>query len=223
MSHSCCTCYQQYWIISWQYFFSSYSSFFNTSSWLWFYFFSLSLSLSLSLNFSTNMHLSSLKSSALNLVLLVLFRLEKLKLVKRHLGRIWPRTLCSEDLKNWRLATNHYHAVIIKAKQTYYSSFFLSRSTESSSTFEKILIYFFNLHCSALPAPPFYGSLSFSSQALAKFFSDKIHKFYAIHKFYTSLFVNRISASPRFPSPFTPHNVSSFPRVTTDVSKLLSQ
>jgi len=51
----------------------------------------------------------------------------------------------------------------------------------------------------------------------SKFFSDKIHKFY------TSLLINRISASSHFPPPFTTPNFSSSTCVTTDeVYKLLS-
>jgi len=53
---------------------------------------------------------------------------------------------------------------------------------------------------------------------LAKFFSDKIHKFH------TSILTNRISASPHIPPPFTQTIFSSFPCFPTDkVSKLLSQ
>ena len=45
--------------------------------------------------------------------------LNKLKLAKRHLERLWSRSQSSEDFKRLRSATNHYHAAIIKAKRLY--------------------------------------------------------------------------------------------------------
>jgi len=51
-----------------------------------------------------------------------------------------------------------------------------------------------------------------------QYVSDKIHKLH------TSLLLNRISASPHFPPPFTPLHFSSFTCVAIDeVSKLLTQ
>jgi len=100
------------------------------------------------------------------------------------------------------------------AKRTYSSSLISSSSTNPHQLWKIINIL---LHCFSLPALPFYDSLSFLS-ALAKFFFAKIHKLH------TSLLINRISASPHFPPPFTPPNFSSFTCVTTDeVSKHLSQ
>jgi len=74
------------------------------------------------------------------------------------------------------------------------------------------------LHRSSLPALTSSDSLRLLSQSLAKFFSDKIHKLHA------SLLINRISASPHFPPPFTLPNFSYFTCAATDeVSKPLSQ
>jgi len=42
--------------------------------------------------------------------------IEKLKLTKCNLERLWSHTHGSKDLKNMRSATNHYHAATIKAK-----------------------------------------------------------------------------------------------------------
>jgi len=117
-----------------------------------------------------------------------------------------------------RSATNHYHAAIIKAKRTYNSSLISSSSTNPRQLWKKVN----KLPCrSSLPALPSYDSLSLLSQFFAKFFSDKIHKLH------TSLLINRISAYPHFPPPFTPSNFSTFTCVTTDVtcvtkSKLIS-
>jgi len=46
-----------------------------------------------------------------------------------YLNVICSRTHSSEDLKNLRSATNHYHAAIIKAIRTYKSSLILSSFT----------------------------------------------------------------------------------------------
>jgi len=119
------------------------------------------------------------------------------KLAKRHLERIWSRTLSFEDLKSLRSATNRYHAAIIKPKRTYNSSLISSSSTNLRQLWKNINIL---LHRSSLTALPSYDSLSLLSQSFAKFFCDKIHKLH------TSLLINRVSASPHFPSPFTPPN-----------------
>jgi len=107
------------------------------------------------------------------------------------------------------------HAAIIKAKRTYNSSLISSSSTNPRQLWTNINIL---LHRSSLPALPSYDSLSLLCQSFANFFSDNIHKLH------TSLLINRISASPHFPIPFTPPNFSSFTCDTTDeLSKLLSQ
>ena len=141
--------------------------------------------------------------------------LQKLKLAKRRLERIWSRTHSLEDHKNLRSATNQYHAAIIKAKRTYNSSLISSSSANPRQLWKNVNKL---LHRTSLPALPSYDSLSLLSQSFAKFFSDKIHKLH------TSLLINRTSTSPHFPPPYTPPNFSSFTCVTTDeVSKLLSQ
>jgi len=164
-------------------------------------------------NIQPSLNFSSLKSSALNLVILDLLGHLKIKLAKRLLELIWSGTHSSEDLKNLRSATNYYHAAIIKAKRTYNSSL-ISSSATTRQIWKHINIL---LNCFSLPSLPSYDSLSLLPQFFAKFFSDKIHKLHS------SLLFNRIFASPHFPPPFTPPNFSSFTCVTIDeVSKLLS-
>ena len=75
----------------------------------------------------------------------------KLKLAKRRLERIWSRSHSSEDLKNLRSVTNHYHAVIIKAKRAYNSILISSSLTNPRqlwNNFNKIL------HRSSSPVLP---------------------------------------------------------------------
>jgi len=149
-------------------------------------------------NFSTNILLSSLKSCALNLVILgILGHWQNLNLLNE---RIWSRTHSFEDLKNLHSATNHYHAAIIKAKWTNNSSLISSSSTNPRQHW-KISMYFF--------IALLYLLYPLMTESVANF-SDKIHKLH------TSLLINRISASPHFPPPFTPPNFSSFTCVTTD-------
>ena len=141
--------------------------------------------------------------------------LKKLKLSKRHLERVWSRSHSSEDLKNFRTATNLYHASIIKAKRAYNSSLIASSITNPRLLWKNINTI---LHRSSLPALPTYDSLSSLSHSFAKFFSDKIHKLH------TGLLFNHTSTSPHVPPPFTPPCFSSFIPVTIDdVSNLLSQ
>jgi hypothetical protein len=141
--------------------------------------------------------------------------LQKLKLAKHRLERIWSRTHSFEDHKNLRSATNHYHAAIIKAKRSYNSSLISSSSTNPRQLWKNVNKL---LHRSSLPALPSYDSLSLLSQSFAKFFSEKIHKLH------TSLLINRTSISPYSLPSCIPPNVSSFTCVTTDeVSKQLSQ
>jgi len=107
------------------------------------------------------------------------------------------------------------HAAIIKAKQTFNSSLISSSTTNPRQLWKNVNI---QLHHFSLPALTSYDYLSLLSQSIAKFFSDKIHKLH------TSLHINRISASPHFPPPFTLSTFSSFICATTDeVPKLLSQ
>jgi exonuclease III len=141
--------------------------------------------------------------------------LKKLKLAKRHLERVWSRSHSSEDHKNLRTATNHYHAAIIKAKRAYNSTLISSSLTNPRHLWNNINKI---LHRSSMPVLPSYESLSSLSQSFATFFSDKIHKLH------TTLLSNHTRVSPHVPPPFTPPNFSSFTCVTTDeVSKLLSQ
>jgi len=122
-----------------------------------------------SLNFSSNMHLSSLKSCAtLNLVILGLHAaLKNFNWLSCHLERIWSCTHSSEHLKNMLSATNHYHAAIIKAKQTYNSSLISSSSSNPRQILKNINILG---HRSFLPALPSYNSLNLMSQSFTKFF-----------------------------------------------------
>ena len=141
--------------------------------------------------------------------------LNKLKLAKRHLERIWSRSHSSEDLKNLRSATNHYHAAIIKAKRTYNSTLISSSLTNPRQLWNNVNKI---LHRSSSPVLPSFTSLSSLSQSFATFFSDKIHKLH------TSLLSHHSCTSPHHPPPFTPPSFSSFKTVTADeVSKLLSQ
>jgi sugar-specific transcriptional regulator TrmB len=64
--------------------------------------------------------------------------LRKLKLAKRHLERIWSRSHSSDDMKNLRSATNHYHAAIIKAKSTYNSCLISSSISNSHQLWTNI-------------------------------------------------------------------------------------
>jgi len=121
---------------------------------------------------------------------------KKLKHAKRHLERIWSRTPSLEDLENVLSATNHYHADIIKAKQTYNSSLISTSSTNPRQLWKNINIL---RHRSSLPLPS-YDSLSLLCQSFANFFFDKIHKLH------TCLLINRISTSPHFPPSSTPPN-----------------
>jgi len=102
-------------------------------------------------------------------------------------------------------ATNHYHAVTIRTKRTYNSSL-ISSSPANPRQLKKISISFF-VALLWLLYPLLTLTLLFQLCA----------------KFHNSLLINRISASPHFPPPFTPPNFSSFTCVTTDeVSKLLT-
>jgi len=140
--------------------------------------------------------------------------LRKLKLAKRHLERIWSRSHSSDDLKNLRSATNHYHAAIIKAKRTYNSSLISSSISNPRQLWTNINKL---LHRSTPLALPSCDSLSSLSQSFAQFFSDKIHKLH------TSLLSNHRSTSPHIPAPFTPPNFSCFTPVNCEeVLKLLS-
>ena len=141
--------------------------------------------------------------------------LKKLKLSKRRLERVWSRSHSSEDLKNFRSATNLYHAAIIKAKRAYNSSLISSSVTNPRHLWKSINTI---LHRSSLPALPTYDSLSSLSHSFAKFFSDKIHKLH------TSLLFNHTTTSPHISPSSTPPGFSSFAPVTIeDVSNLLSQ
>jgi len=153
----------------------------------------------------------SLKSSALSLRI-PLLRHNKLKLAKRNLER---RPICfpflRRSLTNLRSATNHYHAAIIMNLQliSHFIQFY-----QSSSTLENCQHI---LHHSSLPALPSYDSRRLLSQSFAKLCSN------LIHKLHTSLLINRTSAFPYFPPPFTPPNFSSLTCVTSaEVSMLLS-
>ena len=52
--------------------------------------------------------------------------LNKLKLTKRHLERVWSKSHSSEALKLLLTASNHHHTVIIKAKRVYNSTLIAS-------------------------------------------------------------------------------------------------
>jgi hypothetical protein len=140
--------------------------------------------------------------------------LRKPKLSKRLFERVWSRSHSSEDLKNFRSATNLYHAAIIKAKRAYNCSL-ISSSITPRHLWKNINAI---LHRSSLPVLPTYDSLNTLSHPFAKFFSDKIH---TLH---TSILSNHTSTSPHLPPPFTPPSLSSFTPVSIDdVSSLLSQ
>ena len=141
--------------------------------------------------------------------------LNKLKLTKRHLERVWSKSHSIEDLKLLRTASNHYHAAIIKAKRVYNSTLIASSLTNPRQLWNNVNKM---LHRTSSPVLPSYDSEGSLSQSFATFFSGKIHKLH------TGLLSNRSHTSPHIPPPFTPPNFSSFTSVTIDeVSKLFSQ
>jgi hypothetical protein len=140
--------------------------------------------------------------------------LNKLKLVKRHLERVWSKSHSNEDLKLLRTATN-YHAAIVKAKRVCNSTLIASSLTNLHQLWHNVNKM---LHRTSSPILPSYDSVGSLSQSFATFFSDKIHKLHS------GLLSNHVRTSPHIPPPFTPPNFSSFTVVTIDeVSKLLSQ
>ena len=141
--------------------------------------------------------------------------LNKLKLAKRHLERVWSKSHSIEDLKLLRTASNHYHAAIIKAKRVYNSTLIASSLTNPRQLWNNVNKM---LHRTSSPVLPSYDYVGSLSQSFATFFSDKIHKLH------TGLLSNHARTSPHIPPPFTPPNFSSFTAVTIDeVSKLFSQ
>jgi HEPN domain-containing protein len=141
--------------------------------------------------------------------------LKKLKLAKRHLERTWSRSHSSIDLKNFRSASNHYHAAIIKAKKAYNIGLIASSVSNPRQLWNSVNKI---LHRTSQPVLPTFSSLRCLSQSFAKFFSDKIHNLH------TALLSNHSTTSPHLLPPYTPPNFSSFTSVTADeVSKLLSQ
>ena len=66
--------------------------------------------------------------------------LEKLKLSKRRLERVWSRSHSSDDLKNFRSATNLYHAAIIKADNSSLISHWTNFLTLNPSKTEFLVI-----------------------------------------------------------------------------------
>lgn len=141
--------------------------------------------------------------------------LNKLKLAKRHLERVWSRSHSAEDLRALRSASNHYHSAIIKAKRDYNCSLISSSRTNPRQLWKTVNKF---LHRTAVSVLPSSNSLSSLSQSFATFFSDKIHKLH------TTLLCDHARTSPHFPPPVTPSNFSSFTYVTLEeVSKLLSQ
>ena len=141
--------------------------------------------------------------------------LNKLKLAKRHLERVWSRTHSAQDLGAFRTASNHFHSAIIKAKRDYNSTLISSSRTNPRQLWKTVNNI---LHRSAVSVLPSSNSLSSLSQSFATFFSDKIHKLH------TTLLCDCTRSSPHFPPPVTPSKCSSFSPVTIEeVSKLLSQ
>ena len=141
--------------------------------------------------------------------------LNKLKLAKRHLERVWFRSHSAEDLRALHTASNQYHSAIIKAKK-HYNSTLISSSQKNPRKLWNTVNKF--LHRTVVPVLPTSNSLSSLSQSFATFFSDKIHKLH------TNLLLDHVRTSPHFPPPVEPPNFSSFTPVTVEeVSKLLSQ
>ena len=60
--------------------------------------------------------------------------LNKLKLAKRHLERVWSRTHSAQDLGAFHSASNHYHSAIIKAERDYSSTIISSSRTNLIGT-----------------------------------------------------------------------------------------
>ncbi len=105
---------------------------------------------------------------------LVLTSSEKLKLLKRRLERVWSASHSSEDLRNFRSATNLYHAAIIKAKKACNSSLISYSITNPRHLWKSINTI---LHRSSLPALPTYDSLSSLLIPLPIFFSFFLIRF----------------------------------------------
>jgi hypothetical protein len=141
--------------------------------------------------------------------------LNKLKLAKRHLERVWSRSHSAEDLKILRSASNRYHSAIIKAKRDYNSTLISSSRTNPRQLWNTVNKLLHHTSVSILPSS---NSNSALSQSFATFFSDKIHKLH------TTLLFNLDRVSPHLPPPVAPSKYSSFTPVTIDeVSNLLSQ
>ena len=104
--------------------------------------------------------------------------LNKIKLAKRHLERVWSRSHSAEDLKTLRSTTNLYHSAIIKAKRDYNSTLISSARTNPRQLWNTVNNLLHRTSTSILPTSDSLGSLS---QSFATFFSDKIHKLHTTY------------------------------------------
>jgi len=134
------------------------------------------------------MHLSSLISSTLNLVILALLRLWKTQNLLNVILNV--SGLISIALKILETCALPLIIMMLPSWKLNEPSLISSSSTNPRQLWKNINIL---RHRTSLTALPSYDSLSLLS--LAKFFSDKIHNLH------TSLLINRISASPHFPPP----------------------
>ena len=82
--------------------------------------------------------------------------LNKLKLTKRHLERVWSKSHSIEDLKLLRTASNHYHAALIKGKRVYNSTLIASSLTNPRHLWKNVNKI---LHRISSPVLPSYDSV----------------------------------------------------------------
>lgn len=140
--------------------------------------------------------------------------LHALKSHCRRLRRIWSASHSATDLSNLRIASNHYHASILKSKRNYYHSKLVSNKLSPKSLWNvinKIL-----LRCTDKLLPSAQNSSELSN-SFASFFSDKINK----RRSY--LQTNPSTLSPHTPPPFSPPTFTEFSPATTDeIAKLIS-
>ena len=140
--------------------------------------------------------------------------LRKLKTGCRHLEKIWNNSHSHTDLRLLRSATNHYHKAIIKAKRLYNSSLLTFNTNNPKTLWKTINKLLHRTSDHPLPASIPQKSLP---QTFAAYFSDKIKNLH------TLIAPSPTTASPHFPPPSPPPDLSIFqPATINEISTLLA-